>query len=229
LGSALALHFNRKIDRKPNVLEHLYYGPEFSNEEIKEKLDRFKLPYRYCEDIEIQTAKLLAGNKIGGWFQGRMEVGARALGARSIIANPADEKSKDRVNGLIKSREGWRPFCPSILEEYFSEYIQFKGRAPFMIITFSFKEDVKNRIPAVVHVDGTARPQTVSKSQNKRFWNLIDEFRKLTGIPLLLNTSFNVREEPIVCDIKDALRTYYSTGLDFLVLGNFLLRKDSKL
>jgi carbamoyltransferase len=153
-----------------------------------------------------------------------MEAGPRALGNRSILANPCDPKIKDKVN-KIKLREKWRPLCPSILEEVKEEYMEYPYESPFMILNFKIKKEKLKKIPSVVHVDGTARVQTVSKKINPLFWKLIYEFGKITGEPVVLNTSLNSKGEPIACSPKDAINTFYSTEMDALVLGNFLIEK----
>ena len=172
-----------------------------------------------------QCQKELANEKIVGWFQEKMEGGPRALGARSILADPRFVDSRDKVNKVIKYREEWRPFTPSMTlgaaEKYFSKFTD----APFMIMTFKANTLAKKEIPAVVHIDGTSRPQILNAKSNKRYYNLIKEFEKITGISVLLNTSFNVRGEPIVCTPHDAIRTFYATGMDALAIGNCLIMK----
>ena len=151
----------------------------------------------------------------------------RALGQRSILANPTKEIYRDKVNLIVKFREDWRPFCPSILEEYCREYFKNNTYAPFMIIAFEAKNKLKEDAPAIVHIDGTSRVQIVYKETNPKYYALIDSFRKKTGVPILLNTSFNVKGEPIVCTAKDALRTFWTTALDVLVLDDFIIKKPS--
>jgi carbamoyltransferase len=155
-----------------------------------------------------------------------MEFGPRALGSRSILADSTHAKMKDRVNKSVKFRENWRPFAPSCLAESADEYFEGARDAAFMTITFTVRARQRDRIPAVTHADDTARVQTVSRESNPRYWRLIKEFEKRTGVPVILNTSFNLRGEPIVCTPKDAIRTFYSSGLDFLVLGDSLIAKD---
>lgn len=206
---------------------HNYYGPEFNNEEIKETLDKYKINYSYVEDIEKQTAKFIAEGKITGWFQGKMEFGQRALGNRSILADPRDPDMKDKVNKAVKYRETFRPFAPSILEENVSEYFECDkdDRVPFMEKVFMIRSGKRKLIPAVTHIDGSGRLQTVSKNTNPKYYRLISEFEKLSGIPIVLNTSFNLKGEAIVCTPTDALRTFFSCGLDVLVLGNYVVTK----
>lgn len=226
IGAALLLLKELNIDHFPKILEHPYWGPEYSNSQIKEILDLLKVKYRYEENIEEITASKLVEGKIIGWFQGKMEIGSRALGNRSIIANPIIKDMKDKINGQVKFREYFRPFAPSILEEYQENYLINNFKSPFMILADTVKEDVKHKIPAVVHEDNSVRQQTVSKSQNEKYWNLINEFNIKTGVPLVLNTSLNVRGEPIAQSPLDAIKCFYSNGLDVLVIGNYVLEKE---
>jgi carbamoyltransferase len=158
-----------------------------------------------------------------------MEFGPRALGNRSILADPRDARMKDIINEKVKRRESFRPFAPAVLEEDASSYFEMNGlqNSPFMLFTVHVREDKRAVIPAVTHVDGTARVQTVSRRTNVRFWNLISEFRKITGVPVVLNTSFNVKNEPIVCSPTDALRCFLSTNIDCVVLGDYFVEKNS--
>lgn len=226
LGAAVWAHVQLTGERPKTVFDHAYWGPEFSNDEIEALLREAKVPYRRSDDVEAETARLISENRIVGWFQGRMEVGPRALGGRSILANPTDPDMKDKVNKQVKHREPWRPFAPSILAEHMEEYFGTDHPSPFMILAFQAREEVKPKIPAALHVDGTGRPQTVERRTNPRYWRLIDEFRKLTGVPVILNTSFNVAGQPIVCSPKDALSTFYMCGLDVLSIGDFLVEKN---
>jgi carbamoyltransferase len=154
-----------------------------------------------------------------------MEFGPRALGGRSIVADPRDAGMKDRVNEAVKFREGWRPFAPSILAEHADGWLQAAHESPFMILTFDVRPEHRSELAAVTHVDGSLRPQTVEKEVEPLYWELIEEFRKLSGVPAVMNTSFNLRGEPIVCSPTDAIRTFYSSGLDALILGPYLLEK----
>lgn len=206
-------------------MNHVYYGPAYTDEQIETVLRRLKLAYSYVEDIERRAAEDIAEGKIMGWFQGRMEFGPRALGNRSILADPRDGKMKDRINGLVKFREEFRPFCPSILEERRDEYFENSCSAPFMILLFNVKEDKRAEIPAVTHVDGTARIQTISKKTNPSFWTLIKYFDEITSVPVVLNTSLNIKGEPIVESPEQAIRVFYGSGMDSLALGNFYLTK----
>lgn len=207
------------------ILENDYWGPEYTNDEIKKILDGNSLKYSYIENIELEAAKSLAAGKVIGWHQGRMELGQRALGNRSILGDPRNPGMKDKINKLIKHREWYRPFAPSVLEEYQDAYFEGGMDSPFMQLVFPIRAQVRDLIPAVTHIDGSGRVQTVSKKTNMRYWKLINEFRKLTNIPMLLNTSFNDNDEPVVCSPKDAIRTFFGTGLEELYIGNFKITK----
>lgn len=202
-------------------MEHTYYGPEYSDEEIKRELDSQKIGYSYHSDIAGIAAELIAKGNIIGWFQGRMECGPRALGNRSILANPSDKQMSLEVNKR-KGREIWRPFGPSIIEERASEWFENARKSPFMTIAFQVKKDRIKEIPAAVHIDGTSRPQTVNKGVNEKYYKLIKEFENLTSIPLILNTSFNHASEPIVCSPKDAINSFLKMKLDYLAIGNYV-------
>ncbi len=226
IGAALGVYAARGDTVPRYTMEDAYLGPEFSDPEIEETLRTYKLPAFRVPGVEAVTARLLAEGNIVGWFQGRMEFGPRALGNRSILADTRRPEMRDRVNECVKFREGWRPFAPSCLAEAAEDYFEGCSDAPFMILTFDVREDKRDVIPAVTHADNTARVQTVTREANPRYWNLIHEFDKLTGVPVIMNTSFNLKGEPIVCAPKDAIRTFYSSGLDFLVLGDFVVAKD---
>ena len=228
VGLGAAYYLNHMVFGKERkfIQESPYYGPSFSDLEIQKELDVCQIKYTKLSNTPQQVASLLNDGKVIGWFQGRMEMGPRALGNRSIIAHPGLENIKDTVNARIKFREEFRPFAPSILEENVSEYFKLNtDKSPFMLMTAQTKKEKVRDISGVVHVDNSARIQTVSKEVNSLYWNLIKEFQNLTGIPVILNTSFNVKGEPIVCSPVDAIRCFYSTGLDNLVIGNFLLSK----
>jgi carbamoyltransferase len=229
IGAALNV-FYRENPTSQNVskLHHAYLGPSFTNDEIKVLLDSTSASYEYFEDIEIRTAKLIAAGKIIGWFNGRMEFGPRALGARSIIANPAISSMKDEINARVKFREGFRPFAPSVLEEHQKDFFENDLPSRFMSFIFKIRRERHEEIPAVTHIDGTGRLQTVSKELSPSYWRMINEFYKITGIPLILNTSFNVKGEPIVCSPMDALNCFRKANLDYLVLNNFLVRGDGQ-
>jgi carbamoyltransferase len=205
-----------------------YLGPEYSGDFIRSQLEVFKVKYEYIEEIEAFAAEEISTEKVVGWFQGRMEFGQRALGNRSILADPRSSKMKDRINGSIKFREEFRPFAPSVLGEHVEEFFEVtagKVWAPFMEKVVAFRKDAVEKVPAVVHGDGTGRLHTVTEKQNPQFYHLIKEFRRITGVPMLLNTSFNINNEPIVMTPKDAIKTFISSGMDTLILGNYVIRK----
>ena len=212
-------------NKREFVMEHDYWGAGPTNDEIKNALNDCLVSYEYLEDVEKTAAKAIYDNKIIGWFQGRMESGQRALGNRSILADPRDPDMKNKINKLIKHREWYRPFAPSIIDKCQGDFFESTFPSPFMQMVYPIKKDVPELIPAVTHEDGTGRLQTVQKNSNPRFWTLIDEFRKLSGIGLVLNTSFNDNDEPIVCTPKHAIRTFFSTGLHELYIGNYRVWK----
>lgn len=228
IGAALHAHYENSEISHPNQihkLDHLYYGPQYNNEQIKKELLAKGIKFEKHENITEVTAELLAQNLTIGWFQGRMEIGPRALGNRSIIMSPINPKNKNIINAKIKYRENFRPFCPSILEEEVNYWIENPKEEKFMASAYRVLDKQASKIPAVVHVDQTIRPQFVSKKTNNKYHNLISNFFKITKVPLLLNTSFNVKGEPIVCSPTDALRCFYSCGLDILVIGDYLIKK----
>lgn len=227
LGAAVHAHVTLTGERPTTVFDHAYWGPEYSNDEIEATLKQAKTDYRKVDDVGKEAAAMIADDKIVGWFQGRMEVGPRALGNRSILANPGNPRMKDAVNNNVKFREPWRPFAPSILAEHMEEYFGATHPSPFMILAFQARAEVAARIPAALHVDGTGRPQSVDRTTNPRYWHLIDEIRKLTGTPVVLNTSFNVDSEPIVCSPKNALATFAMSGMDALAIGDFIVEKTA--
>ena len=227
-GAALgaALYVSRQLGaevRRP--LRHVYYGPGFDNDEIRRALDVSRLSYRSIEDPATEAATLLAEERIIAWFQGRMEFGSRALGARSILANPASAGMRDRVNQEVKFREPWRPFCPSLTSGAESTYLVDPGNAAFMIVAYDATDACRDHLGAIVHVDGTVRPQVVEAETNPRFHALIAAVGRETGHPVVLNTSFNVRGEPIICTPQEAIRGFFSTGLEALVIGNSVVTK----
>jgi carbamoyltransferase len=228
LGAALWVDFEQRAGTTHWTMEHAYLGPSYSDEEIEGALQWAKLPYRRLDDVAEETAELLAGNRIIGWFQDRMEFGPRALGARSILASPIDPLMQGRLNEL-KDREDFRPVAPAVLEEALGDWFinghANGGKARFMLFIYDVAADKAARIPAAVHVDGTARVQTVARDCNPRYYRLLQAFGRRTGVPVLVNTSFNVRGEPIVCTPRDAIDAFYSTPLDALVIGSYLLEK----
>jgi carbamoyltransferase len=205
-------------------MEHAFLGPEYPEAEIEQLLRDAKLAYRRPPDIVRESARLLAENKVLGWFQGRMEFGPRALGARSILASPIDPSMQERLN-QIKDREDFRPVAPVVLEEAAADWFEGAGRSPFMLFVYRVRADKAERIPAVRHVDGTARIQTINRGQHGAYYDLVRAFGELTGVPVLVNTSFNTRGEPIVCTPRDALESFCTTALDALAIGPFLLEK----
>ena len=225
LGAALApcLDGNGRLPSKP--MRHGYWGPSFDDDAIEKNLLTYKIRYTRLSDPAITAAQLLSTGKILGWFQGRMEFGPRALGSRSIIADPRDPEMNAKVNNAVKFREWWRPFAPSFKKEAAPEYLESAYDSPFMILTAQVRPEKRTIIPSVTHVDGSARPQTVEREINPLYYRLIDEFGKITGVPVIMNTSFNLRGEAIVHTPTDALRTFFSSGMDALVIGSFLVEK----
>jgi carbamoyltransferase len=206
------------------VMNHALLGPSYTDDEIQSFLDWSRLPYRKLRDVPAETAELLAADRIIGWFQGRMEFGPRALGARSILASPIHQDMQARLNE-IKDREDFRPVAPVVLEEEAADWFVNGGQSPFMLFTFDVHPGRAERIPAVRHVDGTARIQTVNRQQHELYYDLLQAFATLTGVPVLVNTSFNTRGEPIVCTPRDAVECFWTSPLDALVIGSFLLEK----
>ena len=209
-------------------LETAYLGPEYTDQEIESILKEAKVHYQKVDDIENKVAELLSNGKIVGWFQGRMEMGPRALCNRTILANPTMADMADKVNADVKHREKWRPFAPAVLLEEASTYftgLEKEKESPFMLRVSYVREQYRDKIPAVTHFDGSARMQTISATQNPRTYKLLQEVKKRWGIPMVMNTSFNDNGEPIVCSPKDAIRCYFGTGFDALAIGNFLLIK----
>lgn len=213
-----------------SAMKDVYWGPEYSTEEICNYLDKCKLTYSVPDDLERFVAKRLAEGDLIGWLQGRLEMGPRALGNRSILADPRTTDSRDRVNEFVKHRESWRPFAPSMLEEAVDKYLVDGESAPYMIKTFDIVQDLKTDISAVLHpADDTTRPQTVREDQNKKYYTLIEEFENITGVPVILNTSFNDRGEPIVRTPSEAVKDFFSMGLDILVLEDVVVKKQNNV
>lgn len=224
LGAAMHVAKTLGEDAK-NPLSDVYYGPGFPNDQIHSVLRQLKIPFARTNDPSQEAAKLVAEGKIIAWFQGRMEFGSRALGGRSILANATLGDIKDKVNAEVKYREGWRPFCPSMMDECKEDFIEAPNETSFMTVAYHIKESVRSKVPSIVHVDGTVRPQTVTRQSCPLFHSLLENLERQTGCPLILNTSFNVRGEPIICSPLEAIRCFYSNGLDALVMGDFILRK----
>ena len=205
-----------------------YWGPSYSDDEVRNTLVATNLQYEYIADFKELcniVAQELANSLIIGWFQGRMEFGPRALGNRSILADPRQSYMKDKVNTMIKFREAFRPFAPAVIAEHANDIFECDVESPYMSTTFKLKQK-QNEYPAITHVDNTSRIQTVSSLQNGKFYELLNVFYELTGCPLVLNTSFNVMGEPIVCSPSDAIRTFTESGIDILVMNNFIIRKQ---
>ncbi len=251
LGSAL-YYYNIELGKKlnkENIMEGAYLGPSFTNTEVTKKLKVLNGIYeRYkYEDLYSLIAKKISKGNVIGWFQGRMEFGPRALGNRSIIGDPRNIKMQKTLNLKIKYRESFRPFAPSVLIESCSEFFNLSVESPYMLLVSDVREKIltskkedqlfgieklkikRSLIPAVTHVDYSARIQTVDKKTNPTYHNLISEFKKLTGIPVLVNTSFNVRGEPIVCSVEDAFNCFINTGMDILVINNIVLFKNDQI
>lgn len=253
LGAALAVWYqylgHQRIVDPADSMQGSYLGPAYPDNEIRKLINRYDIPHLYFgnfDDLAKHTAVLINSGKVIGWFQGRMEFGPRALGNRSIIGDARDPEMQKKMNLKIKFRESFRPFAPAILEEDIAEYCQYNTHSPYMLLVMpvlaqrcyklpaDFKVDnmftrlyfKRSDVPAITHIDYTARVQTVSKSTNEQFWNVINEFKKLTGYGIVINTSFNVRGEPIVCTPFDAFRCFMNTEIDFLVLNNFIFDKE---
>jgi len=225
VGAALYAYYTARPDAPIHPIEDLYWGPEYTDQEIEDALKLRRLEYRRVDNVAEYVAGKLAEGRICSWFQGRMESGPRALGARSILMSTAKPEYKDIINARVKFREAFRPFCPSLLWEKKEEYLEHARDEFFMITSFTCKQAKRARVPAVVHADGTLRPQTVKKEFAPRFWQLLSAFEKLTGDSVLLNTSFNIMGEPIVNHPREAIRCFYDNGLDVLALGSFVLEK----
>jgi carbamoyltransferase len=212
------------INPKNSKLKFLnnYLGPSYGDSTIEKTLKKFKINFEKIDDIFETAAESIIAGKIIAWFQ---EFGDRALGNRSILADPRNHLMKDKINKSIKYREDFRPFAPAIMTEKVRDYFKNSQNSNFMEKALLVKIDKKKLIPAVVHADGSGRLQTVSRENNYKFYNLIKRFYDKTGIPVLLNTSFNVQGEPIVCSIEDAIKNFYLSGLDELYIGNYKVKK----
>jgi len=208
---------------------HAYLGPQFTDAEIAQYLDGAGAKYQTLsdQDLPARTARLVSESNVVGWFQGRMEFGPRALGARSILADPRDPKMRDTLNMKIKFREGFRPFAPSVLMDKASEWFEIDCDSPYMLLVAQVREG-RRTIPSVTHVDNSARLQTVTREEAPVYYDLIREFERITGVPIVINTSFNVRGEPIVCTPHDAYLCFMRTNMDHLVLGHHLLDKKEQ-
>ena len=254
LGAALALWYieqgNKRVVNPKDDMKGSYLGSEFSQENIEKELKSIGAKFEIVdyEKLINQTVEYLAEGKAIGWFQGRMEFGPRALGGRSILADPRSDKMQKNLNLKVKYRESFRPFAPSVLKDDLSSWFDIDVDSPYMLLVANIKKDKRilmteeqnklfgidklnikrSKIPAVTHVDYSARVQTVSKNTNKRYYDLISKFKEKTGCPILVNTSFNVRGEPIVNTPTDAFNCFMGTELDYLIIGNCILDKKNK-
>jgi carbamoyltransferase len=227
LGAAYLTHRKLGHPLPPNEMRHAYWGPSFTNDEIIEQLKIVKVPYEFVSDNDIPdvVSGLIADGNIMGWFQQGSEWGPRALGGRSILADPRMEEVRDRVNVAIKYRDWWRPFAPSMLADQAPEYLENSFFSPFMVTTFQVPERHRSEMKGVTHLDGSTRPQMVQRDVNPRYYDMISAFGKKSGVPMVLNTSFNLKGEPMVNSPRDALRTFYSSALDALLMNNIMIRK----
>ncbi len=227
LGAALWAEVRRRGVR-PEPMPHVYWGPQYADRQISEALDSTGLKGESVDEPALceRVAQDLSEGKLVFWFQGRMEWGPRALGNRSLLADPRRANVRDLINDKVKLREPFRPFAPAVLEERASDYFDLPGPSPYMLFTYPVRPSARETIPAVVHVDGTARVQTVDRTSNPRFRRLLETFGRLTGVPVLLNTSFNVNE-PIVCTPREAVHCFLRTQVDRLVIGNVLVKREA--
>lgn len=226
IGAALYHYYQTLKNEFQPKKYSIYLGPSFSDQWIEVELTRAQLHFKRTTEIEAETAALIAKGKIVAWFQGKMESGPRALGNRSITVDPTRVEMREKLNQRIKKREEFRPFAPAVLAESASDYFELPGNllSPHMMLIANVREEKKNILPAVTHADGTARVQTVTQEDNPRFWKLIKEFEKITGVPVLLNTSFNERE-PIVCTPEEAIACFKRNEIEVLAIGNFIVEK----
>ncbi|MDY0080794.1 MAG: carbamoyltransferase C-terminal domain-containing protein, partial [Ignavibacteriaceae bacterium] len=255
LGAALSIWYGylnneRKSDNKTDTMMGAYLGPEYKDEEILRFLEENHIAYETINDGEIakKGGELIAEENVVGWFQGRMEFGPRALGARSILGDARSARMQSVMNLKIKYRESFRPFAPSVLGDKVGEFFEFDRESPYMLLVADVKESkrremtseerklfgieklniIRSEIPAVTHIDYSARLQTVHKETNPKYYELIEEFDRKTGVPVIINTSFNVRGEPIVCSPKDAYVCFMRTEMDYLIMGKYLLNKKAQ-
>ena len=225
LGAALYVWHHVMGRPREWAMTHPFLGPEFTDGEMCRAVESSGLPFREVPDPAAEAARLVAEGRIVGWFWGRAEVGPRALGARSILADPRRAEMKDLVNAKVKHREGFRPFAPSVLDEAGPEYFENYSTNQFMLLVLPIRQEKRDMIPAVTHVDGTGRLQSVTRDGFPDYYRLIDEFRSLTGVPVVLNTSFNVMGEPIVNRPEEAIHDFIDTGMDALFVGPYLTEK----
>jgi carbamoyltransferase len=229
VGAALFLEAQLSGQKSASPPQHNYWGPSYTDKQCLEATERYRLPgVEVVEDPSVRAAADLVDGKIVGWFQGGMEFGQRALGSRSILLDPRREDGKDVINAAVKYRESFRPFAPAILAERVADYFDCAPdtRVPFMERVLPFRKDKQDEVPAVVHADGSGRLQTVEREHAPRYRALIEEFDRITGVPIVLNTSFNLNGEPVVCSPEDAIRTFYTCALDVLYLGNVRIAKN---
>jgi carbamoyltransferase len=229
LGAALWIDAHqRNSQQREFTMNHAYWGPEYSDADIEKFMQWCKIPYRQMDNVAEETAEMLAQDKIIGWYQGRMEFGPRALGSRSILASPINPEMQARLNE-VKDREDFRPVAPVILEEEAGNWFEGAEHSPFMLFVYDVKADKADRIPAVRHTDGTARIQTVNEQQNKKYYDLLKAFHRKTGVPVLINTSFNTLGKPIVCTPRDAIECFWSSPFDALIIGSFIIEKNADI
>ena len=229
LGAALMVWHQKFDGERLPKMEHVYLGPQYTHDEIEAFLQEKNLPYDTFEGESLidEVSSLLEGENVIGWFQGRMEYGPRSLGSRSIIADARNKENWQKVNLKIKFRESFRPFAPTVLEDRAADYFALDRESPYMLLVADVHEDKRENVPAITHVDGSARIQTINRNQNEKYYDLIKAFADKSGCPVIINTSFNVRGEPIVESPQDALNCFLHTYMDYLVLGNCLLRKEN--
>jgi carbamoyltransferase len=225
MGAALYYYHSVLGNPRKYIMTNAYLGPQYSDIEIEKVLKEKNINYKKSDNIPEETAKFLFDGNVVAWFQGKMEWGPRALGSRSILADPRNNSVKEDLNVKVKRREIFRPFAPSVLEEKAKEYFNLNTEAPYMLLVCDVYQDKRLKVPAIVHVDGSARPQTVSKKESPLYYEMIEKFEKLSVIPMVLNTSFNI-QEPIVCNPEQALETFLKSKMDYLVIGNFIVSRD---
>ena len=224
------LYLSKNILKTRSLIKNInnpYLGMSFEDNSILKIIKKYKISFKKSKNITSETAQLLSDGKIIGWFQGRSEFGQRALGNRSILANPKINNMKKILNEAVKYREGFRPFAPSIIEEKFINYFESREETsiPFMEKIYYLKKQYRDKLNSICHKDGSCRVQTVSKKNNSLFYRLLVEFEKKEKVPILINTSFNIKGEPIVDNIENAISTFYRSGLDVLIVGNYLIKK----
>ena len=255
LGAALAAHHihngSERIPLLPDSMQGAYLGPQFDRKSIEKMIGKYSASAEEIKDFDTlskRAAGLIAEGNVVGWFQGRMEFGPRALGNRSILADARSPEMQKKLNLKVKYREGFRPFAPSVMEEYSQDYFDFDAPSPYMLMVAQVNRDIikpipdnyfempymerlyvqRSELPSITHIDFSARLQTVHRETNPRYWGLINEFKNLTGYGVIVNTSFNVRGEPIICTPEDAYRCFMRTEIDYLVVGDFLLKKEDQ-